>query len=333
MPRLGEQIGSSPLANWFPMNYGLGIADAETNRMTREVDVAVIGAGPAGLSAARVVAEAGLTCLVIDRMGPGGELMNLGEVFDVSGYDAGATGPDLIAALADRAMSAGAELAIDDVAHVDGLGPFSVATSEGQVVATAVVIATGLEKGTTGAANEASFEGRGLSHCANCDGPLYAGRRVVVAGRDRWAAEEAIALAAMTEHVTLVSDGRLEALPPDRQAAFDALSNVSRVDGRITALEGSDGIEAVMAGTTRIPAAGLFVFTNRLPATTFLHGLLSTAASGHLAVGEGGATNVPGIYAAGDVASPANRIAQAIAAGEAAGQNAVRWVEEHALDG
>lgn len=315
------------------MNYGHGNDHPKTVCTMREVDVAVIGAGPAGLSAARVVAEAGLTCLVIDRMGPGGELMNLGEVFDVTGFDPGVTGPDLIAALADRAMSAGAELAIDDVAHVDGLGPFSIATSEGQVVATALVIATGLEKGTTGLANEASFDGRGLSHCAHCDGPLYAGKRVVVAGRDRWAAEEAIALAAMTAHVTLVSDGPLEPLPPDRQAALGALSNLMRLNGRITALEGGDGLEAVTVGATRIPAAGLFVFTNRQPATAFLHGLLNTTAGGHIAVRDGGATNVPGIYAAGDVASPANRIAQAIAAGEVAGQNAIHWVEEHALDG
>lgn len=298
--------------------------------MTRDVDVAVIGAGPAGLTAARVVAAAGLTCLVIDRMGPGGELMNMGEVHDVADLDPGATGPDLLATLVDDAMSAGAEITIDEVSHVDGLGPFSLATSEGQIVAKAVVIATGLDKGTTGADGEATYEGRGLSHCANCDGPLYAGKRVVVAGNDRWAIEEAIALAAVAEHVTLASDGPLEPLPEARQAALSALTNISSTHGRITALHGDDALESVTVAGTRTPAAGLFVLTNRHPATSLLHGLLDCTTSGHIAVRDGRATTVPGIYACGDVANPAHRIAAAIADGEKAGQSAVRWVQDRA---
>lgn len=298
--------------------------------MIRDVDVAVIGAGPAGLTAARVVAAAGLTCLVIDRMGPGGELMNMGEVHDVAGLDPGATGPDLLAKLVDDAMSAGAEIAIDEVTHIDGLGPFSLATSEGQVVAKAVVVATGLEKGTTGAEGESAFEGRGLSHCANCDGPLYAGKRVVVAGNDRWAVEEAIMLATMTAHVTHVFDGPVAPLPEERRAALTTLANVATIQGRITALHGSDGLEAVTVAGRRIPAAGLFVLANRRPATDLLHGLLDCANSGHIAVRDGGVTTVPGIFACGDVASPAHRIAAAIAEGEKAGQNAVRWVVDQA---
>lgn len=301
--------------------------------MTRVVDVAVIGAGPAGLTAARVVAEAGFSCLLIDRMGPGGELMNMGEIHDVPGLEPGATGPDVLSRLVDEAMGAGVEIAVDEVARVDGIGPFSLSTSEGEVAATSVVVATGLDKGTTGAAGEASFEGRGLSYCAHCDGPLYAGKPVVVAGNDRWAAEEAIMLAGLAKHVTLVADGALTALPDERRAALEALDNVAVAQGSVTALHGDEALEAVSAGGVRIAAAGLFVLANRQPATQCLQGLLRQTVSGHIALGADGGTSVPGIYACGDVANPANRIAVAIAEGERAGHNAVRWVEERALDG
>ncbi len=295
--------------------------------MPRHVDVVIIGAGPAGLSAGKAVAEASLTCLLIDKMGPGGELMNLGIVHKMPGLDPGTTGPDLIGKLLDEAMAAGAEIAVDEVASIEGESPFTVTTSEGPITATAVIVATGQDKGTTGLTEEGDFEGRGVSHCAICDGPLYAGKRVVVVGRDRWAVQEAIDLASMVEHVTLISDGAL-AMSASQRAALDGAGNIALTNGRVSKLAGDGTLEIITVGTSRIPAAGLFVFSNRRPATGFLAGWLATTGAGHIEAAAGGATSIPGIFTCGDVANPDDRIAVAIADGAKAGQTAALWVGE-----
>ncbi len=282
----------------------------------RPVDVVVIGCGPAGLAAAGVVAAAGHTCVAIDRMGPGGQLMNLGEIKGLAGLDANAMGPDLVASLTDKAMTAGAELAIDDVQRVtaDGDG-WLVEALEERFLATAVIIASGLLPGTTGLPSEAHYEGRGLSHCAHCDAPLYAGKPVVVAGGDTWAIEEAIELAAHASRVTLVVDGRLTA-SADRLARLLGLANVTAIDGRIGDLAGSETLEHVEirgdGPPVRVAARGLFLYTGRVPARSFLDAALDNA-GGH--------------FWAGDVrpgSPPA--LAEAIADGERAGHTASEWV-------
>lgn len=296
--------------------------------MTKHIDVVIVGAGPAGLAAGKAVGEAGLTCLVIDRMGPGGQLMNMGIVHDMPGLEPGTTGPDLIGKLLDAAMAAGAEIAVDEVTGIEGESPFTMTTSEGPIAATAVIVATGLDKGTTGLPDEGDFEGRGVSHCAICDGPLYAGKRVVVVGSDRWAAQEAIDLASIVQHVTLVSDGPPGAMLASQRTALAGASNVTLTEGRVTKVAGDGALDTVTIGNARIPAAGLFVFSNRRPATGFLAGLLATAGTGHIEASAGGATCIPGVFTCGDVANPDDRIATAVADGAKAGQTAALWVGE-----
>lgn len=280
-------------------------------------DVVVIGAGPAGLQAAAIVAKAGLRCVAIDRMGPGGQLMNLGALVGLEGLDEGVMGPDLLGQLADQAMSAGAEIAIDDVARVSSQdGGFAVDALDGRYAAKSVILATGLTPGTTGLAHEARFEGQGLSHCAHCDAPLYGGKPVAVAGSDAWAVEEAIELAAQGAQVTLVADGPVLAAEP-RLAALCAFGNGITMEGRIVELIGETALEAIViegAGDRqRVPAQGLFLQTGRVPA---LGALGDTAA------------DAAGLYLAGDVRDGSNwTIAGAIADGAAAGHNAVAWVK------
>lgn len=287
---------------------------------TQTFDVVVIGAGPAGLEAAAVVAEAGLRCVAIDRMGPGGQLMNLGTLHGVEGLEPGAMGPDLLAQLADRAMGAGADIAIDDVSRVVAEdGEFAAEALDSRYVAAAVIIATGLTAGTTGVADEARFEGLGLSHCAHCDAPLYAGKPVVVAGSDAWAVEEAIELAENGAQVTLVADGPL-AGADTRVAAFGSLGNGISMEGRIVGLVGESALEAIVVegpgGHQHIPANGLFLQTGRKPATGLLGDDLRASGTGH------------GLFLAGDVRDGATyTLAGAIADGAQAGHNAVAWVK------
>jgi thioredoxin reductase len=278
-------------------------------------DVVVIGAGPAGLSAAAEIAEAGLSCVTIDRMGPGGQLMNLGVLQGMPDLEPGAMGPDLLASLAERAMTAGADIAIDDVASVDWTGGFVIQALDGRYRAKAVVVATGLTPGTTGLEGETRFEGAGLSHCAHCDAPMYAGQSVVVAGRDAWAIEEVIELAGYASDVVLVADGPLEA-PPGRLAALRSLPNAAVVEGRIITLNGSPSLESIVVagpdGERVAPARGLFLQTGRVPAL----GLLAP-----------GASRPEGLFLAGDVRDGVGHsLGEAIADGARAGHYASDWV-------
>jgi thioredoxin reductase (NADPH) len=285
----------------------------------RMFDVVVIGAGPAGLEAAAVVAEAGFACVVVDKMGPGGELMNLGALIGVPDLESGATGPDLLGTMVDRAMSAGAEIAIDEISEVTCDHALLAVGGDGSYSGKAVVVATGFTPGTTELADEARYEGMGLSHCAHCDAPLYAGKPVAVAGCDAWAVEEAIELAGHASKVTLIAEAALAA-SVDRLGVLRGAGNITVVDGRIVDLEGSDGLEAVRvrgsAGEQRIAARGLFLQVGRKPALDMLPPESDRA---------------EGVFLAGDARQGAARtITEAIADGARAGHNAVAWVRARA---
>ncbi len=275
-------------------------------------DVIVVGAGPAGLTAATGAARAGLKALCLDKLAPGGALINLAELHEVEGHG---DGPQIASQLTDEATEAGVELGFGEVVKLTGAGPWTVETAEGeQHIGRAVVIATGLSKGTLGLAEEAEYDGRGLSHCASCDGPLYAGRPVVVAGTEGWAPREAAELQVVAGDVTVI--GKPAASLPE---------GVHHLDGRIVALEGADGLQSVVVETggarKSIPASAVFVYVGQSPAAEFLPETLARDAAGHIVVDEGGRTSAAAVFAVGDVRAGArHHLADAIADGQRAGQ-------------
>ncbi len=275
-------------------------------------DIVVIGAGAAGMAAATSAAATGAATLLVDRMGCGGELMNLGELHDCAEAE-GQPGPEFAAALLDAAMAAGAELAIGEVSALSG--PPWVVTVDGEAhEAAAVILATGLHHGVLGVDGEEGFEGQGLSHCAACDGPLYKGQPVVVAGHDRWAQQEARDLVATAGSVTLVTQGA--AVPP--------IAGVTIIAGAVEALEGAAGLDAVQAAGQRIPARAIFVQCNRRAALDFAPALQADEA-GRAAVDAALHTSQPGLYAVGDVrAGGEATLAAALADGRAAAAAALR---------
>ena len=255
-------------------------------------DVIVIGGGTAGLTAATHAARSGLSTLVIDRMGGGGELMNLGPLRDV---ETQTDGPNLAAELLTAAISAGAELSVAEVTGLSRIPTGWLVTADDEThSAKAVILAIGLAHGTLGVAGEQIWEGRGLSHCAACDGPLFSGQPVAVAGGGRWARQDAIDLTAFASQVTLIEDG--EAAP--------VIEGITVVNGRVVALEGQDGLDTVLveaAGAIiRIPARGVFVQTRRGADTGFAPASLAHAPDGRLITNEALETNLPNLFAAGD---------------------------------
>jgi thioredoxin reductase (NADPH) len=288
---------------------------------TASFDVIVVGAGPAGLTAATGAARAGLKALCLDKLAPGGALINLAELHEVEGH---ADGPQIASQLTDEATEAGVELGFGEVVKLTGSGPWTVETAEGeQHTGRAVVIATGLSKGTLGLAEEAEYDGRGLSHCASCDGPLYAGRPVVVAGTEGWAPREAAELQVVAGDVTVI--GKPAASLPD---------GVHHLDGRIVALEGADGLQSVVVESCgarkSIPASAVFVYVGQSPAAEFLPETLARDAAGHIVVDEGGRTSAATVFAVGDVRAGARHyLADAIADGQRAGQAIVTALKKN----
>jgi thioredoxin reductase (NADPH) len=279
---------------------------------TPSFDVIVIGAGPAGLAAASGTARAGLRTFCLDKLAPGGALINLGELHD---FDEAVDGPQLASRLTDEATIAGVELGFGEVVRLACNGCWTVETADGERhTARVVVIATGLNKGKLGLPEESRYEGRGLSHCASCDGPLYAGLPVVVAGTAGWAPYEAAELQGVAGEVTLVGPRLGE--PP---------RGVHQMDGRIVALEGGETLQAVSiesAGVRKsFPASAVFVYVGQSPAAEFLAESLARDGTGHIVVDERGLTSSPTVFAAGDVRAGAPRyLADAMADGRRAAQ-------------
>lgn len=288
--------------------------------MATQWDVLVIGAGPAGLSAARRAAEAGRRCACIDRLGPGGTLLNIGDLHDAPPGFAARTGADLAAELAEAATNAGLELAFGEVTALRHEGTlWAASTGEEEYTARAVIVATGLSPGTLGLEEESAFEGIGLSHCASCDGPLYSGQDVVVAGDGRWARQEAADLAGIARDVTLVG--------PDAAA----LPGVRVIRGRIVGLEGKDGLDAVTIEQEQVrerhPARAVFVQANRRPALDFAP-WCARDADGRAIADTALRMNEHGAYAAGDVRSGAPElVASAIADGRRAADSVLRLLD------
>jgi thioredoxin reductase (NADPH) len=265
-------------------------------------DVLIIGGGAAGLSAAAAAAGMDLSCLVVDRMGGGGELMNLGPLHDL---DEALTGPDLAARLLEDAVTAGAELEIGEVCGLarEGAG-WRAVTYSGAHDARTIILAVGLATGTLAVSNEENYEGRGVSHCAACDGPLYRRLPVVVAGGDRWAVQEARDLARFDCGVTLVTQGAVD--PP-------AAEDVAVIRGRIIALDGAPALEAVIVTADdsteplRLRAHAVFVQSGRRPVLSFVRQTPACDPDGRLIAGTDLQCDTFGLFVAGDARAGADR--------------------------
>ncbi|MEJ2866321.1 NAD(P)/FAD-dependent oxidoreductase [Actinomycetospora sp. OC33-EN08] len=256
--------------------------------MTESWDVVVVGAGIAGLTAARVCAEQGLRVVAHDMLAPGGRLINLGAV---QAWPGGTPqGPEFAGALLEEVMTAGVEIAYGEVTGLTPGRPITVETGEGPVTARAVVVATGLAADEGALTDTRDWAGRGLSECASCDGPLYAGKKVVVLGGDEWSAAEALELAEVAAHVTVVA-ARTSWSAAAERAVGAAPSIEVRRGATATGLEGPSALAAVhLDDGTTIEAAGVF-----LAAATRPRRALLDAAGGD-----------PHVLAAGDVGLPAH---------------------------
>ena len=302
----------------------------------RECDLAIVGAGVAGLTAATAAARAGLSVLVIERMGAGGQVMTVDHVANFPAYPDGIAGFDLGPALQEQAEDAGAQFALDNVERIEPGEARHVLHCAGEpVAARAVLLAVGSQRRKLGVPGEDEYEGRGVSHCASCDGPLFRGESVCVVGGGDSALGEAAVLAQLAAQVHVVFAGAAPHAQPYLTDAVMGLANVTLMPGvRVQALTGGEcGVDGVVlqggAGLpTTLPVTGLFVYAGLVPGTSFLHGTLALDGDGRIQADAALQTSVPGIFAAGDVrAGAAYLLSQAAQDGTQAAQAAIRYLE------
>jgi len=306
--------------------------------------VAIIGSGPAGLTAAIYSARAGLAPLVIEGLQPGGQLTTTTEVENFPGFPDGIQGPALMDVTRKQAERFGAEIVIDTVTAVDvAARPFALTLEgAGRVTADAVIVASGASAKYLGLPAEKRLLGYGVSACATCDGFFFKGKEVVVVGGGDTAAEEAIFLTKFCTKVWLVHRrGELRASKIMQQRVLanpkieilwnTVVEDILGEPGGGRASSGVTGVAVrnVATGERRtLPVSGYFSAIGHQPNTDVFRGKLAMDETGYLRIRHPStATSVEGIFAAGDVADPTYRQAVS-AAGEGckAAIDAERWL-------
>ena len=272
----------------------------------------VIGGGPAGYTAALYSARANLRPLVIEGFQWGGQLMITSDVENYPGYPDGVLGPEMMQEFRYQAERFGAEFLTDNVTRVDfSEHPFRVWVGDDEYRAEAVIVATGATARQLGLESERSLQGRGVTYCATCDGAFYRDQEVIVVGGGDSAMEEAIFLTKFASKVVLVhrrDEFRASQIMIDRARANEKIEFLTPyvVD---EVLAGDDGkMRAVLlrnteGGETReLAASGLFVAIGHDPTTGLFLDQLDHDDAGYLVTRPGTTeTNVPGVFAAGDV--------------------------------
>lgn len=299
-------------------------------------DVAVVGGGPGGYTAALYCARAGLSVLVLEKLSPGGQMATTEWVDNYPGFDEGVDGFELGERMQRGAERFGAETAYAEVLSADlAAAPKRLQTSDGPVLAKAVILATGALPRELGLPEEHALRSKGVAYCATCDGMFYKGKTVVVNGGGNTAVADALFLAKICKKVYLVH--RRDSLRASKvylRSLQD--SQVELIwNSRITALEHTDRLtgvtlERVDTGeTSRLDCDGLFVAIGRVPDTALFRDQLQTDEEGYLVADETTCTSLSGVFAVGDVRTKSVR--QIITAA-ADGATASHFAEEFLLN-
>jgi thioredoxin reductase (NADPH) len=306
-------------------------------------DVLILGAGPAGYTAALYAARANLKPLMLSGWQPGGQLTMTTDIENYPGFEHGILGPDLMETMKKQVERFGAEIVTTAVERVDfSQRPFRVWADDGKEYrANTVIVATGASAKLIGLESEQKLMGFGVSACATCDGPFFKNKRVMVVGGGDTAMEEATYLTRLASEVVVVH--RRDALRASKIMQERALSNPKIRFRWNTEVIEALGVEQnrlravklrdVTTGkVTEEPIDGLFVAIGHQPNTKFLEGHLPMDAQGYLVVEPGTPrTKIPGVFAAGDVADRTYRQAvTAAGTGCMAAIEAERWLEVQA---
>ena len=301
-----------------------------------DFDIAIIGAGPAGMTAAVYASRANLKTVMIERGIPGGQMANTEEVENFPGFEM-ITGPDLSTKMFEHAKKFGAVYQYGDIKSVEDKGEYKVINfGNKELTAKAVIIATGAEYKKIGVPGEQELGGRGVSYCAVCDGAFFKNKRLFVIGGGDSAVEEGTFLTKFADKVTIVhrrDELRAQRILQDRAFKNDkidfiwshTLKSINEKDGKVgsvTLTSTKDGSEETREGD------GVFIYIGRKRLTAPFKDLGITNDVGYIVTKDDMTTSVPGVFAAGDVRDKGLRqIVTATGDGSIAAQSAAEYIE------
>jgi thioredoxin reductase (NADPH) len=302
-------------------------------------DLVVIGAGPAGLTAAIYGARSGLSVLVLERSAPGGQAATTDLIENYPGFPEGVYGPELTEAMQKQAGKFGATFkSIENVTGIEKKDhDYVVKIGDAQrYAAKAVIVASGADPVKLGVSGEDILVGKGVSYCAVCDGAFFKGAEVAVVGGGNSAVEEAIYLTRYAKKVYLIhrrNRFRADKILVDRALAHPQIEAV--MESVVESIVGEKAVTGVKVknvstGQTRtLPIEGIFIYAGYRPNTDFLKGMVPLDESGSMITDAEMATGVPGIFAAGDVRHKGLRqVVTAVGDGATAAFWAEKYIEE-----
>lgn len=299
-------------------------------------DMVIAGGGPGGYTAALYAARAGLDAVVLEQMSAGGQMALTHQIDNYPGFENGIDGFSLAEKMKKQAERFGGKSKSAKITRVDlQANPKLIETGEETLRGKTVVISTGADPRELGIADEAKLTGRGVSYCAACDGMFYRNRTVIVVGGGNSAAEDALLLSRIAKKVILVHRrDTLRATKIYQKPLMDAENVEFRWNSTVLQLLHEEKLTGVRLKDTAtgkediVDCDGIFISIGRKPATDLVEGQLDLDSSGYIAAGENTKTNIPGVYAVGDVRTkPLRQVVTATSDGAMA----VHMAEEYLL--
>ena len=307
--------------------------------MEKIYDLIVIGGGPGGYTAALYGARAGLSTLILEKLSAGGQMALTHQIDNYPGFPEGIDGFELAESMQQQAERFGAVTEYAEVYNADlEAKPKVIETSEGKFLGRTVIIATGAGPRELGVSGEKELIGRGVNYCAACDGMFYKGKTVVVVGGGNTAAADAMLLSRVAKNVILVHRrDSLRATKIYHEPLMKAENVEFAWNSQVAEILHNQKVSGVIlkdvhSGELRqIDCDGIFVSVGRKPVTEFLGDQLELDKGGYILAGESTKTNIPGVYAVGDVRTKFLRqVVTAVADGAVAVHMAEEYLAEHA---
>lgn len=301
-------------------------------------DLLIVGAGPAGLSAAIYAARAGMSFTILEQMAPGGQAATTHHIENYPGFADGIGGVDLAMAMQAQAQNLGAVFAYEPVEKMELTGrEKKIITAQNTYTARAVILAMGAQPRTLGLPGEEAMRGRGVSYCATCDGFFFKGKRTVIIGGGDTALQDAQYLSNLCENVTILHRRNEFRAAKRLQDKARGLSNVTMmtpyVPVSIQQKEGMvSGLIAERVETKeqkRIDCDGIFIAAGYLPQNEMVKGQVTLTEAGYIQTDARKKTNLPGVYAIGDISTtPLRQVVTACADGAVAVASAEQYLSE-----
>jgi len=306
--------------------------------LINDYDVAIIGGGPAGLSAAIYAARGGLKTVLFEKALIGGQIVVTAEVENYPGFEQNVTGFDIIEKMQQQAEKFGTDIKLEEVKAIglEGLCKI-IETLKGTYKVQSVIIATGAHPRKLAVPGEEKFTGRGVSYCATCDGALYRNKIVAVVGGGDSAVEEAIFLTKFAKKVYVIhrrDELRAVKIVQDRAVKNEKLEFV--LDTVVQAIEGEDFVEKLVIfnkktnNVSELQVDGVFIYVGIIPSSDLVESRVDFDSQGFIITDDSMHTELPGVYAAGDVTQKVLRqVVTACSDGATAAFSAEKWIEEN----